>query len=220
MKKSFSRLLLILAAVGHLTICSLTAQVPPVTGAKKEPIHFAIALAQPEEAQTIAWLNATALWEGTSSQGYGFGEWNWPPGMLTLVLKNSQREELNFKTQTTSGEYYLLAVDSAPNPDLKKIEKYPRITTASCVTIKSPKPENKSFIYGVSFIRDPLNLEVNGQKLTLKFAEPIQFSTGMAMIMENGQILTSSDPQDPCIIALSFFKNAEGKVYVINSRFY
>ena len=192
-----------------------SAQTPPET--KKEPIHFAIALAQPEEAKTIAWLNATPLWEGESYQGYGFGEWNWPPGMLTLVLKNSQREELNFKTQTTSGEYYLLAVDSAPNPDPKKIES---ITTANCVIIKSPKPENKSFIYGVSFIRDPLNLEVNGQKLTLKFAEPVQFSTGLAMIKENGEILTSSNPQDPCIIALAFFKSAAGKVYVINSRFY
>jgi hypothetical protein len=187
---------------------------------KKEPIHFAIALAQPEEAQTIAWLNATALWEGASSQGYGFGEWNWPSGALTLALKNPQREVLNFKTQTSSGECYLLGVDSVPNPDPKKIEKYPRITTANCVSIKSPKPGNKSFIYGVSFIRDPLNLDVNGQKLTLKFAEPIQLSTGMAMIKENGEILTSSDPQDPCIIALAFFKSATGKVYVINSRFY
>jgi len=195
-----------------------SAQTPPET--KKEPIHFAIALAQPEEAKTIAWLNAAPLWEGESFQGYGFGEWSWPAGMLTLVLKNPQREDLSFKTQTTSGECYLLGVDSAPNPDAKKIEKHPRITTANCVAIKSPKPENKSFIYGVSFIREPLNLEVNDRKLTLKFAEPVQFSTGMAMIKENGQILTSSDPQDPCIIALAFFKNAEGKVYVINSRFY
>lgn len=195
-----------------------SAQTPPET--KKEPIHFAIALAQPEEAKTIAWLNAAPLWEGSSSQGYGFGEWNWPSGMLILALKNSQREDLNFKTQTSSGECYLLGVDSVPNPDPKKIEKYPRITTANCVTIKSPKPGNKSFIYGVSFIRDPLNLDVNGQKLTLKFAEPIQLSTGMAMIKENGEILTSSDPQDPCIIALAFFKSATGKVYVINSRFY
>jgi len=206
--------LVLFLALSHFSL----AQTPPE--AKKEPIHFAIALAQPEEAKTIACMNATPLWEGESFQGYGFGEWNWPPGMLTLVLKNSQREDLNFKTQTTSGECYLLGVDSAPNPDLKKIEKYPRITTANCVTIKSPKPENKSFIYGVSFIHDPLNLDVNGQKLTLKFAEPVQFSTGMAMVKENGEILSSSDPQDPCIIALSFFKNAEGKVYVINSRFY
>ena len=220
MKKSFISLLPILAIVGQLTIFSLIAQVPPSTEAKKEPNHFAIALAQPEEAKTIAWLNAAPLWEGESFQGYGFGEWNWPSGMLILSLKNPQREDLNFKTQTTSGECYLLGVDSAPNPDPRKTEKYPRITTANCVTIKSPKPENKSFIYGVSFIRDPLNLDVNGQKLTLKFAEPVQFSTGMAMIKENGQILTSSDPQDPCIIALSFFKNADGKVYVINSRFY
>jgi hypothetical protein len=196
------------------------AQAPGTPDAKKTPIHFAIALAQPEEAKTIAWLNAAPLWEGESFSGYGFGEWSWPSGMLTLALKNPQREDLNFKTQTTSGECYLLGVDSAPNPDPKKTEKYPRITTANCVTIKSPKPENKSFIYGVSFIRDPLNLEVNEKKLTLKFGEPVQFSTGMTMIKENGQILTSSDPQDPCIITLAFFKNAAGKVYVINSRFY
>lgn len=187
---------------------------------KIEPCHFAVALAQPGEAKTVAWLNASPLWEGESFQGYGFGEWNWPAGMLSLVLKNPEREDLAFKTQTVSGECYLLGVDSTPNPDPQKKARHPRITTAHCVAIKSPKPENKSFIYGVSFIQEPLNLEVNGQKLTLKFAEPIQFSTGTAMIKENGQILTSSDPQDPCIIALAFFKNAEGKVYVINSRFY
>jgi hypothetical protein len=196
------------------------AQAPSTPDAKKTPIHFAIALAQPEEAKTIAWLNATPLWGGESFSGYGFGEWSWPSGMLTLALKNPQREDLNFKTQTTSGECYLLGIDSAPNPDPKKIEKYPRVTTANCVTIKSPPPEKKAFIYGVSFIQDPINLEVNGRKLTLNFGQPVQFSTGGAMIKEGDQILTSSDPQDPCIIALAFFKNAQGKVYVINSRFY
>ena len=112
MKKSFISLLPILAALGHLTIFSLTAQVPPSTDAKKEPIHFAIALAQPEETKTVAWLNAAPLWQGESFPGYGFGEWSWPSGMLTLALKNPQREDLNFKTQTTSGECYLLGVDT------------------------------------------------------------------------------------------------------------
>jgi hypothetical protein len=196
------------------------AQSPSTTDAKKPPIHFSIALAQPEEAETIAWLKATPLWEGASFTGYGFGEWSWPSGMLTLALKNPQREDLNFKTQTTSGECYLLGVDSTPNPDPKKIDKYPRVTTANCVVIKSPPPEKNAFVYGVSFIKDPINLEVNGRKLTLNFGQPVQFSTGGAMIKEGNQILTSSDPQDPCIIALAFFKNAEGKVYVINSRFY
>lgn len=195
-----------------------SAETPQET--KKEPIHFAIALAQPGEAKTIAWVNSAPLWEGESFQGYGFGEWSFPSGMLTLVLKNPQREDLNFKTQTTSGDCYLLGVDSTPNPDPNKTEKHPRITTATCVRIPSPKPEKKSFIYGVSFIQEPLNLEVNGQKLTLKFAEPVQFSTGLSIIKESGQILTSSDPQDPCIIALAFFRNPQGKVYAINSRFY
>jgi hypothetical protein len=50
------------------------AQAPGTPDAKKTPIHFAIALAQPEEAKTIAWLNAAPLWEGESFSGYGFGE--------------------------------------------------------------------------------------------------------------------------------------------------
>jgi len=196
----------------------ISAQTPPE--AKKEPIHFAVALAQPGEAKTVAWMNAAPLWEGESFQGYGFGEWNWPSGLVTLALKNPEREDLNFKTQTTAGECYLLGIDSTPNPDAKKAEKYPRITTANCVPIKAPKPDKQAYVYGVSFVQDPIHLEVNGKKITLKYGEPCQFSTGSAMIKENNEILTSSDPQDPCVIALAFFKNADGKLYAINSRFY
>jgi len=198
----------------------VSAQTQNPEDAKKEPVHFAIALAQPEEAKTVAWLKTTPLWDREPFPGYGFGEWIWPSGLQSLVIKNPQREDLEVKIPTTAGECYLLGIDSVPNPDPKKAEKYPRVSTAACVPIKSPKPENKPYVVGVSFIRDPLDLEVNGKKLTLKFSEPVQFSTGLAMIKENGEILTSADPQDPCIIALAFFKGSDGKIYTINSRFY
>ena len=195
-------------------------QNPGLSETKSSSVHFAIALAQPEEAKTVAWLNAAALWQGESFPGYGFGEWTWSPGLLQIALKNPEREDLTVKLTTTAGDCYLLGVDSAPNPDPKKKERYPRITTATCVAIKTAKPENEAYVYGVSFIREPLNIEVNGKPLTLKYSEPVLFSKGLTMIKEKGVILTSSDPQDPCIIAWAFFKNAEGKVYAINSRFY
>jgi len=220
MNKNLIGLLPFLSWILFISDVSVFSQNPGLSETKGGSVHFAIALAQPEEAKTVAWLNAAALWQGESFPGYGFGEWTWPPGLLQLVLKNPEREDFNLKLTATAGDCYLLGVDSAPNPDPKKKEKYPKITMATCVPIKATKPEHEPYVYGVSFIREPLNLEVNGKPITLKYSEPVLFSKGLAMIKEKGEILTSSDPQDLCIIAWAFFKSAEGKVYAINSRFY
>lgn len=39
---------------------------------------FAIALAHPDEAKTVACKKTTTLWQGKSFPEYGFSKWSWP----------------------------------------------------------------------------------------------------------------------------------------------
>lgn len=208
---------LLVLATGFLG--EIRAQVP-VPEEVKKPARLVVALAQPGEEKTTALQNGVTLWSQPSYAGYGLGEWTLPGGAYGWTIRHPERADLLLKGNLVGGDCYLITVDSKPNPDPKAAEKHPRVTVAELIPLKIAPPASRPLVYGLSMADGPLELSVNKTKLTLKKGELVKFSEGLAMIEHQGQILASSDPQDPCVILWVFQAGEKQVPKTINCRFF
>ena len=99
---------------------------------------------------------------------------------------------------------------------------YPRVTTAEMIPlpIDPPSGSNDITTFGISFCPEPVEFLVNGQKVLLRKNEPVKLGNGLVRVESNGETISCTEPNDPCVLCLSYLKDANGKIYWINSRFY
>lgn len=186
-----------------------------------DPARVCIVLVQPEEDATVVAKDGVPLWKDPAPPGYGFGEWLWPGGTLNLTLKNPTRETITLNGTLAAGKCHMVLVSSKPNPDPKKAAQFPLVTTAQLVPLAVQPHGNGSLTYGISLSTEPLELQVNGKKTLLQPREPVLLGRDRVSVQSpKGETISCTEPADPCVLVLAYYRDQAGKILWINSRFF